>query len=95
MYGFKLLKQPYKMFLYKNLAITEVWDQIKSSELPCCNVNKLYSCLYKFGCHIYFALNWKAISLVSRVCSLLQETKFLDLNPSTKKIHPNGPYEWL
>lgn len=28
-YGFKLLTESYKMLLYKNLAITEVWDIIK------------------------------------------------------------------
>lgn len=30
MYGFKLLTQSYKMFLYKNLAATEVWDKINA-----------------------------------------------------------------
>lgn len=46
MYGFKLLKQSYKMLLYKNLAITEFWDQIKAVNfLVAMLINYILVCL--------------------------------------------------
>lgn len=74
-YGFKLLTESYKMLLYKNLAITEVWDIIKVVNfLVVMLVNYILVCLSLGAIYI---LHWtgKITSLVSRVCSLLQETE--------------------
>lgn len=74
-YGFKLLTESYKMFLYKNVAITEVWDKIKAVNFHVVmSINSILVCL-SLGAIYLLHRTEKITSLVSRVCSLLQETE--------------------
>lgn len=44
---------------------------------------------------IYILLWTEKLFLLFQEYAAYYKKQSLDLNPSTKKIHPNGPYEWL